>query len=255
MPNTPENQARQEIDQLLNAAGWIIQDQENMQLGAGLGVVVREYRLTTGPADYLLFVNRKVVGVIEAKKDGETLSGYEKQSQRYSEGLQPHLQAPIKPLPFLYQSTSNEIQFTNGLDPVPRSRRVFAFHRPEMLAEWIEQERETLRWRFQNRYLPLIPDKLWSAQVEAINNLETSLGQGRERALIQMATGSGKTFTAVNYIYRMLSQAKAKRVLFLVDRNNLSKQTLTEFQNFTTPDDGRKFTEIYNVQRLTSNAL
>jgi type I restriction enzyme R subunit len=255
MFNTPESIARQEIDRLLESAGWIIQNQDTLALGAGRGIAVREFRLTTGPADYLLFVDRKVVGVIEAKKAGETLSGYEIQAQRYSAGLLPQLQAPIKPLPFLYQSTSNEIQFTNGLDPIPRSRLVFAFHRPEMLAEWIGEGKETLRWRLGNRYEPLIPDKLWQAQIEAISNLEASLGQGRERALIQMATGSGKTFTAVNYIYRMLRQAKAKRVLFLVDRNNLSKQTLTEFQNFNTPDDGRKFTEIYNVQRLTSNTL
>lgn len=113
---------------------------------------------------------------------------------------------------------------------------------------------KTLRWRF-GQYPPLVDGNLWSAQIEAINNLERSLADGKERALIQMATGSGKTFTAVNYVYRMLQHGKARRVLFLVDRSNLAKQTLGEFQNFSTPDDGRKFTDIYNVQRLTSNRL
>lgn len=252
---TPEQQARIEIDKLLIAAGWIVQDREEVYLAAGRGIAVREFQLSTGPADYLLFVDRQVVGVIEAKKAGETLSGYEAQAKRYSDGLPPNLRASRKPLPFLYQSTSTEIRFTNGLDPVPRSRYVFAFHKPETLAEWLEDGQNTLRWRFRNNYQPLIVNKLWRAQVEAIQNLEKSLEDGRDRALIQMATGSGKTFTAVNYIYRMLKFGKARRVLFLVDRNNLARQTLAEFQNFETPDDGRKFTDIYNVQHLQSNAI
>ena len=96
---------------------------------------------------------------------------------------------------------------------------------------------------------------LWSAQIEAIENLERSLAQDRPRALIQMATGSGKTFTAVSFIYHLIKFAGAKRVLFLVDRSNLGRQTLKEFQQYVTPDDGRKFTELYNVQHLQSNTL
>lgn len=226
-----------------------------MYLFAARGVAVREYRLTTGPADYLLFVDGKVIGVIEAKKAGETLSGYEAQSRRYSEGLPSSLNAPRKPLPFLYQSTGTETRFTNGFDPVPRSRLVFAFHKPETLPEWLAEGDQNLRWRFRHSYQPLITHRLWQAQIDAIHNLEHSLADSKDRALIQMATGSGKTYTAVSYIYRMLQFAKVRRVLFLVDRNNLAKQTLAEFQNYDTPDDGRKFTEIYNVQHLTSNTL
>lgn len=255
MFDTPESQARLEIDRLLEAAGWVIQNQNEMYLYAARGVAVREYRLPTGPADYLLFVDRKAVGVIEAKKKGATLSGYEGQSRRYSDSLPSELNAPYKSLPFLYESTGAETRFTNLLDPVPRSRQLFAFHKPETMAEWLDQGEQTLRWRFGHRYRPLIAHNLWRAQIEAINNLEHSLAEGRERALIQMATGSGKTYTAVNYIYRMLQFGKVQRVLFLVDRNNLAKQTLAEFQNFNTPDDGRKFTDIYNVQHLTSNYL
>lgn len=257
MINTPENQARQEIDKLLIAAGWIIQDYKELHLPAGKGIAVREHPLTTGPADYLLYVNREPVGIIEAKKDGTTLSGYEEQAKRYSEGLSAKLKgrAPFKPLPFLYVSTSNERWFVNLLDPVPRSRRVFAFHKPETIEEWVKQRNETLRWRLKNNYKPLIPDKLWTPQVQAINNLEQSLGEAKERALIQMATGSGKTFTAVTYIYRMLRDAKVNRVLFLVDRRNLGKQAEAEFKDYDTPDDGRKFTEIYNIQRMQSNVI
>ena len=257
MLNTPENRARTEIDRLLSAAGWMIQDYHELHLAAGLGIAVREHPSTTGPADYLLYVNREPVGVIEAKKDGVTLSGYEAQARRYSEGLTPKLEerAPFTPLPFLYVSTSNERWFVNLLDPVPRSRRVFAFHKPETIEEWVRHGKETLRWRLKHNYEPLITHRLWSPQIEAITNLEQSLGDARERALIQMATGSGKTYTAVTYIYRMLKYAKVNRVLFLVDRTNLAKQAEAEFADYDTPDDGRKFTEIYNIQRMQSNVI
>ena len=102
---------------------------------------------------------------------------------------------------------------------------------------------------------PLITDHLWPAQVEVIRNLEDSFAADRPRALIQMAAGSGKTFTAVNFVYRLIKHAKARRVLFLVDRNNLGRQTFKEFDQFVTPDDGRKFSELYNVQHLQSNVL
>lgn len=215
---------------------------------------MREFPLKTGEADYLLYVNRKPVGAIEAKKEGTTLSGVEWQSAKYSIGLPDNLHAPRRPLPFLYESTGKETYFTNGFDPAPRSRRVFAFHRPETLAVWLLTGENTPRHRVQH-YPPLAEDGLWDAQIKAIKKLEQSIAEDRPRSLIQMATGSGKTFTAVNFIYRMLRYGQFHRVLFLVDRTNLAKQALGEFQNYTTPDDGRKFTEIYNVQRLTSNKL
>jgi len=143
--------------------------------------------------------------------------------------------------------------FADLRDPEYRSRRVFAFHKPETLHEWVNQT-DTLRSRLQN-LPPLLTEGLWDAQIEAINKIEESFAENRPRALIQMATGSGKTFTAVSFIYRLIKFAGAKRVLFLVDRNNLGKQTLREFQSYVTPDDGRKFTELYNVQRLTSNVI
>ena len=102
---------------------------------------------------------------------------------------------------------------------------------------------------------PLDAAALWPVQGRAIHNLEQSLAEGRPRALIQMATGSGKTFTACNLVYRLIKYAGAKRVLFLVDRNNLGRQTLREFQGFTTPEENRKFTELYNVQLLQSGHI
>ncbi len=249
----PEARAREKIDRLLDDAGWQVQGRDEMNLGAGRGVAVREFPLKTGFADYLLFVDRRAIGAVEAKAEGTPLSGIEPQSEKYSVGLLAIPPAWHTPLPFLYESTGVETFFTNGLDPEPRSRRVFAFHRPETLAAWASEAR-TLRVRL--RHLPpLITAGLWSAQIEAIANLERSLAEDRPRALIQMATGSGKTFTAVSFIYRLIKFAGARRVLFLVDRSNLGRQTLREFQQYVTRDDGRKFTELYNVQHLQSNTL
>ncbi len=249
----PEEKARQKIDQLLTDAGWVIQDHKDLDLGSSLGVAVREFPVETGFADYMLFVDRRAVGVIEAKPEGTTLSSVEYQSDRYICSLPPDIPCFHNPLPFAYESTGVETFFRNLKDPDYRSRRTFAFHRPEVLLEWAEDE-ESLRKRLQ-QFPPLITAGLRDCQIEAITNLEESFAKSRPRALIQMATGSGKTFMAVSAVYRLIKFAKAKRVLFLVDRNTLGRQTHTEFQQYVTPDDGRKFTDLYNVQHLTSNVL
>jgi type I restriction enzyme R subunit len=247
----PEAQARQIIDQLLSDAGWQVQDNQQINLGAGLGIAVREYPLKSGFADYLLFINRKAAGVIEAKPVGSTLSSVEIQSDKYSFNLPKTLVCHQKPLPFIYESTGTETYFRDSRDPDYRSRRVFAFHKPETLQEWLS-EPDTLRGRLQ--HLPVIEtEELRDCQKEAISGLFNSLKQNRPRALIQMATGMGKTYTAVSFIYWLIKLAGAKRVLFLVDRKNLGEQTQKEFQQYVTPDEGRKFTELYNVQLLSSN--
>jgi type I restriction enzyme, R subunit len=254
---TPEEQARAVIDDLLGKAGWEVQDRARMNLFGHpeRGVALREALMTTGEADYLLLVDGRAVGVIEAKRFGQTLSHVEEQSGRYAIGLPPGVKAwlPDRPLPFRYESTGVETYFTNALDPEPRSRRVFAFHRPATLAVWAD-EPLTLRDRLREMP-PLMADALWPPQIDAINGLERSLAADRPRALIQMATGSGKTFTAVNAVYRLIRYAGARHVLFLVDRKNLGLQAETEFVNFVTPDDGRKFKELYNISRLTSKNI
>lgn len=250
---TPEEIARQNIDRKLEQAGWLLQDRAQINLYAGRGVAVREFPLQTGEADYLLFADRKAVGIIEAKPEGTTLSGVAEQAAQYSTGLPANIPHVSLPLPFQYESTGVETLFRDNRDPQPRSRLVFSFHRPETLAEWAA-DTSTLRCRLQALPL-LITNGLWPAQIEAIQNLEASLATDKPRALIQMATGSGKTFTAVSAIYRLVKFARARRVLFLVDRANLARQTLKEFQGYTTPDDGRKFTDLYNVQHLQSNAI
>jgi type I restriction enzyme R subunit len=249
----PEERARLKIDRLLESAGWKIQNLRELNLGASIGIAVREFPLKSGTADYLLFVDRVAVGVIEAKPEGTTLSGVAEQSDAYIKAIPDNLPHVQEPLPFAYESTGIETNFRDLRDPEPCSRRIFAFHKPETLKEWISEE-QTVRRKLKN--MPqLITSGLRDCQIEAIHNLDNSFAQAKPRALIQMASGGGKTFTAVSFIYRLIKHANAKRVLFLVDRSNLGRQTRSEFQNYVTPDDGRKFTELYNVQHLTSNTL
>lgn len=254
---TPEEKARQEIDAQLTASGWIVQTKDKINLSASRGVAICELSFATGEPDYTLFVDGKALGIVEAKPAGVTLTSVEEQSAKYLAGVPTGLPAWHNPLPFCYEGTGEETYFTNRLDPQPRGRRVFSFHRPETLLAWTQETVEggsSLMQRLQ-KFPPLTPGNLWPAQFEAITNLEESFAAGRRRALIQMATGSGKTFTAVNFIYRLVKYGKAKRILFLVDRGNLGDQTLKEFQQFVSPVNNYKFTEEYIVQRLNSNAL
>jgi len=251
--STPEELARENIDAMLAAAGWIVQTKASINLSASRGVAVCELSFKTGEPDYTLFVDGKAIGTVEAKPEGITLTSAEGQSAKYVHGVPFGLPAWHSPLPFCYESTGAETYFTNRLDPDPRSRPVFSFHRPETLLAWVEQEKQ-LAQRLRE-FPALTQGNLWPAQFEAIKNLEISLIAGRPRALIQMATGSGKTYTAVNFIYRLVKYAGAKRVLFLVDRGNLGDQTLKEFQQFVSPVNNYKFTEEYIVQRLSSNQL
>ena len=198
----PEEKARQDIDQLLTKAGWVIQDVDKINLGANLGVAVREYPTKSGFVDYALFVDRKAIGVIEAKSAGTTLSGVAEQTEKYIRNFPDNVLHFTLPLPFAYESTGVETFFRDERDPAHRSRRVFGFHKPETLLEWVK-ENETLRERLQ-KLPPLITDGLRDCQIEAVNNLDASFKDARPRALIQMATGSGKTFTAVTFVYLSL---------------------------------------------------
>lgn len=249
----PEQRARQLIDRNLAAAGWVVQDYRQMDLGAGCGIAVREFPGVHGPADYMLYADARAIGVVEAKPEGHTLTGVELQSAKYREGFPANLPRWGAPLPFAYESTGVVTQFTSGLDPEPRSREVFNFHRPEELVRLATLDQQ-LRSRLQ-AMPPLDTSKLWEKQITAVTNLEASLADNRPRSLIQMVMGAGKTFTACNIAYRLIKFAQAKRVLFLVDRNNLGRQTLNEFQQFASPYNQYKFTEEYGVQHLRKNSI
>ena len=256
-PNqNPEQIARDTIDQKLTDAGWVIQENKAKNPYASLGVAIREFPTEVGPADYVLFVQGKACGVIEAKRleEGQRMTIHEEQSGSYASSRLKWVKNK-DPLRFIYESTGVITRFTEGLDPHPRSRELFkgAFFRPETLQQWL-REGKSLRSRLLD--IPALPEQgLRQCQIIAINNLEQSFRENKPRALVQMATGSGKTFTAITQIYRLLKFAKAKRILFLVDTRNLGKQAEQEFMAYTPSDDHRKFTELYNVQRLLSPRL
>ncbi len=252
---TPEAKARLLIDQKLEQAGWIIQDKNQINLGAGLGIAVREYPTDSGPADYVLFIDRKPVGVIEAKKDtaGENITAVELQNERYATSNLKWWK-DAQPLRFLFEATGQITRFTDGADPAPRSREIFSFYRPEQLVEWLAQA-ESFRRRLAEQMPTLHEKDLRDCQVSAVTGLEQSLALNKPRALVHMATGAGKTFTAITSVYRLLKFGGAKRILFLVDTRNLGKQAHQEFMAYTPPDDARKFTELYNVQRLSSSSI
>ncbi len=252
-PNqTPEQAARDRIDEMLSRAGWVVQDNRKIDFSASPGVAVREYQTDVGPADYVLFVDKKPVGVVEAKPEdwGQKITTVEEQSSAYAAAKLKWVNNR-EPLPFVYESTGVLTRFTDGRDPKPRSREVFGFPRPDTVQHWRAQP-ASLRRRLQG--LPALDTAgLRACQVNAIEKLETSFRDDRPRALIQMATGSGKTYTAITSIYRLLKHADAKRVLFLVDTRNLGEQAEQEFMAYLPCDENRKFTELYNVQRLRSS--
>lgn len=253
----PEQQARLIIDEKLVQAGWLIQNYRDINLTAARGIAVREFPTATGPVDYLLYVDRKAVGMIEAKKVGDNLLTVETQMHRYQAGFaekaeKEELPYWELPLPFFYVSTGEETVFTNRLDPAPRLRPVFHFHRPDTLLEEAKAG-ESLRQRL--RLMPPVdPAGFRDIQVEAVGGLERSFADDRPRTLVPMTMGSGKTFVAVAEAARLIEHAKAKRLLFLVDRINLATQAEREFLSFTTAT-GHKFAELYPIQVLRTNEI
>ena len=249
---TPEQASRDIIDKMLSQAGWLVQDKKKIDFNAGFGIAIREYQTDVGPSDYVLFIDKNPVGVIEAKPEawGQKITTVEDQASGYAAAKLKWLNNK-GPLPFIYESTGVVTRFTDARDPKPRSREIFNFHRPETLAEWVTQP---ARLRARLRTMPSLDSSgLRSCQITAIKGLEESLRDDHPRALIQMATGAGKTYAAITSIYRLLKHANGKRILFLVDTRNLGEQAEQEFMAYVPNDDNRKFTELYNVQRLKSS--
>ncbi len=250
----PEQQARDVIDKKLLACGWVIQNKNQINLAAGIGIAIREYSTEVGPADYVLFVNRKPLGIVEAKRQEEAVkfSTHEAQVEEYASAKLKSIDN--QNIPFLYLSTGEVTRFCDTRDPSPRFREVFSFHRPETLAKWIRQD-ASIRKRLHHDIPTLDYTGLRACQLDAITNLETSYRNARPKALVQMATGSGKTYTAITSIYRLLKHARAERILFLVDTKNLGEQAEGEFRAYKPQDDNRLFPELYGVSRLQSSFI
>jgi type I restriction enzyme, R subunit len=255
----PEQIARDNIDRQLIACGWLVQSKSKINLNAGLGVAVQEYSTEVGPADYVLFVDGKPVGIIEAKREeeGHKMTAHEDQAEDYATAKLKFLNN--EKLPFVYLSTGEVTTLTDFRDPKPRGRNIFTFHRPETLRNWLRKTK-SLRAALQN--LDVLPEEgLRDCQIKAITNLEKSFKENKPRALVQMATGSGKTFTAITSVYRLLklkddnNNNVVRRILFLVDTKNLGEQAEQEFMSYLPSDDNRKFTELYGVHRLKSKHI
>jgi type I restriction enzyme, R subunit len=249
----PEERARESIDAQLIAAGWVVQDRRHLNLRAGPGVALCETDVEGGFADYVFFVDGKAAGALEAKAAGTPLVGVAEQSELYARAALTDFQRWADPLPFTYESNGEECRFRDLRDPRSRSRFVFGVHRPETLRSLIEQE-NTLRARLQK--FPALPTGgLHDCQIDAINGLEKSFARQHPRALVQMATGAGKTWMAVTECYRLIKFGGAQRILFLVDRANLGKQAKNEFDLWHSPYTQRRFTDEYIVQRLDGISL
>lgn len=251
---TPEEKARCVIDDKLCQSGWVIQDLKRLNLTASLGVAVREFPTSTGEVDYALFVDGKPVGVVEAKQSqaGQSITDVEVQSGRYANSTFKWVKNDYT-IRFAYEATDKLIRFTDYKDIKYRSRTVFSFHRPETLFDLIRQP-DTIRNNMKQ--FPLLDVKGFrKCQINAINNLDQSFADNRPRALVQMATGAGKTFTAITSAYRLLKYGKMNRILFLVDTKGLGEQAEREFLAYTPNDDPRSFSQIYGVRRLKSSYM
>ena len=251
---TPEQKARKVIDKKLNQAGWVIQDMKQLNLFAGLGVAVREFPTSTGPVDYALFVDSTPVGVVEAKKDdaGENITVVEGQSSRYADSTFKWIKGDYR-IRFAYEATSKLTRFTDYDDIKYRSRTVFSFHQPKELQRLLKQS-DTVR-NLMKQFPDFDTTGFRKCQITAIGKLEQSFAANKPKALIQMATGAGKTFTAITAVYRLLKHANVNRVLFLVDTKGLGEQAEREFLAYRPNDDNRSFSEIYGVRRLKSSFI
>ena len=248
---TPEQRAREVIDRKLLQSGWIIQDVKSLNPMAAMGVAVREFPTSTGEVDYALFVEGVPVGVVEAKKSeaGEDITAVEKHSARYANSSFKWVKCEYR-IRFAYEATDKLTRFTDYADIKYRSRKVFSFHRPETLAALLKQP-NTLRNNMKH-FPPLDTTGFRQCQITAIQNLDASFAHNKPRALVQMATGAGKTFTAITSVYRLLKYGKMNRVLFLVDTRSLGEQAEREFLAYRPSDDPRPFSQIYGVHRLKS---
>ncbi len=250
-----EANARTIIDEKLEQSGWVIQDMERLNPMVALGVAVREFPTDTGPMDYALFVGGEPVGVIEAKKSGlgENITVVEEQSARYANSTLKWKREEYA-IRFAYEATDKLVRFTDYADEKYRSRTVFSFHRPETLQGFLAAKTNTLRNNM--KHFPTLDETGFRrCQVTAIQNLDRSFSENRPRALVQMATGAGKTFTAITAAYRLLKYGKMNRILFLVDTRSLGEQAEREFRAYTPNDDPRSFSQLYGVCRLKNSYI
>lgn len=245
---TPEEKARVKIDQWFQDAGWQVVGRDEFTPCA-TAVAVREGLLTGNlEADYFLFVNGMAVGVLEAKREEIDVSAsvVSEQVEKYARSVPSHYPVLSRPLPLLYKSNGKTLLFRDYRDPHSDYEAIASIHTPKQVARLLGIDNPFAGLPFLNR------KGLRNCQYEAVSELERSFRTGQNRALIVLATGAGKTYTACQAAYRMLAYTPMRRVLFLVDRNNLGKQAEGEFGMFRLTENGDAFNTIYTVNRLKS---
>ena len=245
---TPEQKARKVIDKLFSNAGWQVLDRDHY--APNISAVALEEGLLNGnlEADYLLFLNGKAVGVLEAKKESVDVSAdwVKAQAENYVKKVPEAYQTVIRPLPLIYLSNGQTVLFRNRNVPGSEYEELNRIHTPK-------ERTRMLGLVDEFSALPALKKQgLRDCQFEAITELEKSFRSGQNRALMVLATGSGKTYTACLAAYRFLSYTPMRRVLFLVDRNNLGKQAEGEFGMFRLTETGDAFNTIFSVDRLRS---
>lgn len=248
---TPEEKARVKIDQMLEDAGWKVVDREAYSPIITAAAIREALLLYSNEADYLLFINGKAVGVVEAKRE-EIDPGSDcvcEQAIKYTRYAPSSYQSYERPLPFIYQSNGNTTLFRDCREEDSDYECLNRIHTPKELVKILGIDDPFAG-------LPSLKKKgLRDCQYEAISELEYSFRSGQNRALLVLATGAGKTYTACMSAYRFLAYTPMRRVLFLVDRNNLGKQAETEFGTFRLTETGDPFNTIYTVNRLKSNKV
>ena len=248
---TPEEKARQKIDLWFAEAGWKVINREDYEPTC-TAVAIREGLLKGNlEADYFLFINGKAIGVLEAKR--EKIDPFSnnvcEQAVLYAKSV-PHIyQAYQKPLPFIFTSNGKELFFCDFREQKQSFKQIMAIPTPYELVKQLG-----ISDYFAG--LPSLQKKgLRDCQYEAVTELEKSFRSGQNRALMVLATGAGKTYTACLAAYRLLSYTPMRRVLFLVDRNNLGKQAEGEFGTFRLTENGDAFNTIFTVNRLRSSSI
>lgn len=250
MTETERATRRNRIDPKLDAAGWPVVD---ISRPGRPGAVV-EFPTAVGPADYALVNQGAVRGVVEAKRVGTGPQGVLPQAERYARAVdqQPRYQDEFG-VPFLYSSNGTQIWFRDVRHELNRSRLVSGFHSPEALEELLERDVAAELAALADAPMN---EMMRPYQVEASQAIEGALLQRRRNLLVAMATGTGKTYTIVNQIYRLMKAGVARRVLFLVDRRALAAQAASTFASFTA-EPGQKSHQIYPVysQRIQRSDL
>ncbi len=247
----PEELARVWIDNKLEESGWLIINRNEYRPGLQ-AVAIRELILKgQKEADYVLMLNGKAAAILEAKREEIQLDNPKliAQAEGYTNKLLPWCRFWEDPIKLIYLSNGREIAFKDAHDIGSSYKKISSFPRPIDLAK-------LLRLEDPFAGLPILSKgSLRTCQFEAIVNFEQSLRKGKRRALMVLATGAGKTFTACAIAYRILTYTKAQRVLFLVDRNNLGAAALQAFGEFKVQGTDKKFSEIYGVEKLGRQSM